>query len=198
MIWLSSCKALPSHKYQRWFKCCQELDLWHCSKSCLCTTLTVGQQKSGTMQKSSPLEFSFQSSRGRLRMSEQCAMKANANANISDLAGIHCLVADQICSCDVGMTCFGCFRWHLSYFGDSHFIRNKVKSFSHQDCNVDSMEEIQKCAQSMLKIDDYVICTPHNSTMYLPTSTHLVDKLASKLAKVSKTIWSKTRRTRIP
>lgn len=37
--------------------------------------------------------------------------------------------------------------WHLSYFGDAHFIQNKLKQFAHQEFNDDKytdIEEIQK------------------------------------------------------
>ena len=32
--------------------------------------------------------------------------------------------------------------WHLSYFGDSHFIKNKIENFSHQEFNSDTFTEL--------------------------------------------------------
>ena len=37
--------------------------------------------------------------------------------------------------------------WHLSYFGDSHFISNKIQNFAHQELNNPNfinLENIQK------------------------------------------------------
>lgn len=34
--------------------------------------------------------------------------------------------------------------WHLSYFGDAHFIKNKLENFAHQEYNSDEYTNIQK------------------------------------------------------
>lgn len=34
--------------------------------------------------------------------------------------------------------------WHLSYFGDSEFIRNKIKHFSHQEYNSEQYTDLQR------------------------------------------------------
>ena len=41
---------------------------------------------------------------------------------------------------DIRMRPFKIIRnggWHLSYFGDTHFIKNKIKNFAHQEFNLD-------------------------------------------------------------
>ena len=34
--------------------------------------------------------------------------------------------------------------WHLSYFGDSNFIKNKISAFSHQESNKECFTDIEK------------------------------------------------------
>jgi hypothetical protein len=34
--------------------------------------------------------------------------------------------------------------WHLSYFGDAHFIHNKMVHFAHQEYNYDYYTNVQK------------------------------------------------------
>lgn len=34
--------------------------------------------------------------------------------------------------------------WHLSYFGDAAFIKNKIENFSHQEFNIDEFTDISK------------------------------------------------------
>ena len=34
--------------------------------------------------------------------------------------------------------------WHLSYFGDSNFIKNKLQNFSHQEFNINEYTDTQK------------------------------------------------------
>jgi len=34
--------------------------------------------------------------------------------------------------------------WHLSYFGDGEFIKNKISTFSHQELNKESFTDIEK------------------------------------------------------
>jgi len=34
--------------------------------------------------------------------------------------------------------------WHLSYFGDSNFIKNKISTFSHQELNKEDFTDIEK------------------------------------------------------
>lgn len=39
--------------------------------------------------------------------------------------------------------------WHLSYFGDSQFIRNKIQAFSHQEYNKEDYTDVAKISQRM-------------------------------------------------
>ena len=34
--------------------------------------------------------------------------------------------------------------WHLSYFGDENFIKNKIENFSHQELNVEEFTNTEK------------------------------------------------------
>ena len=51
-------------------------------------------------------------------------------------------------SCN-SIRCLNCHNilnggWHLSYFGDKHFIQNKIQNFSHQEFNNDEFTELDK------------------------------------------------------
>lgn len=39
--------------------------------------------------------------------------------------------------------------WHLSYFGDSHFIKNKIENFGHQEFNNNNYTDINKINQRL-------------------------------------------------
>lgn len=39
--------------------------------------------------------------------------------------------------------------WHLSYFGDSHFIKNKIENFGHQEFNNNNYTDIDKISQRL-------------------------------------------------
>jgi len=43
--------------------------------------------------------------------------------------------------------------WHLSYFGDSNFIKNKIENFSHQEYNNDLYTNIEKIDN---RINNYI------------------------------------------
>ena len=46
--------------------------------------------------------------------------------------------------------------WHLSYFGDVNFIKNKIQNFSHQELNNDSFATEEKIKERMdNKVDNY-------------------------------------------
>ena len=52
------------------------------------------------------------------------------------------------CTCDV-IRSINCEiikngGWHLSYFGDSNFIKNKINSFSHQELNTIEFTNLEK------------------------------------------------------
>jgi beta-1,4-mannosyl-glycoprotein beta-1,4-N-acetylglucosaminyltransferase len=57
--------------------------------------------------------------------------------------------------------------WHLSYFGDSAFIQNKIMSFSHQDLNVPEYTDIDKIAHR-LKTNTDLYDRPNNVYLQIP------------------------------
>jgi len=44
--------------------------------------------------------------------------------------------------------------WHLSYFGDSSFIKNKIVNFGHQEFNNDNYTDINKIEERIKNSDD--------------------------------------------
>jgi beta-1,4-mannosyl-glycoprotein beta-1,4-N-acetylglucosaminyltransferase len=40
--------------------------------------------------------------------------------------------------------------WHLSYFGDKYFIRNKIQNFGHQEFNNENYTDLQKIENNMV------------------------------------------------
>lgn len=44
--------------------------------------------------------------------------------------------------------------WHLSYFGDSNFIKNKIQTFSHQEYNTDIYTNILNISQKIEQCKD--------------------------------------------
>jgi len=79
--------------------------------------------------------------------------------------------------------------WHLSYFGDSRFIKNKIEQFAHQEFNQEqftNIENIDKCIETGddLFARSYANCLkiPLSENRYLPPNheffNHLiVDKI---------------------
>jgi beta-1,4-mannosyl-glycoprotein beta-1,4-N-acetylglucosaminyltransferase len=57
--------------------------------------------------------------------------------------------------------------WHLSYFGDSAFIQNKIMSFSHQDLNVPEYTDIDKIAHRV-KTNTDLYDRPNNVYLQIP------------------------------
>jgi beta-1,4-mannosyl-glycoprotein beta-1,4-N-acetylglucosaminyltransferase len=58
--------------------------------------------------------------------------------------------------------------WHLSYFGDKHFIKNKIENFSHQEFNNDNFTNIDKINQrleNMSDVFDREYYEPHNKAI---------------------------------
>jgi beta-1,4-mannosyl-glycoprotein beta-1,4-N-acetylglucosaminyltransferase len=46
--------------------------------------------------------------------------------------------------------------WHLSYFGDKYFIRNKIQNFTHQEYNKDEFTDLEKIEERILSgVDVY-------------------------------------------
>jgi len=65
--------------------------------------------------------------------------------------------------------------WHLSYFGDSQFIKNKIENFGHQELNYDTFTDptkIQKRIQDGLDLferkDIIISRIPIKENSYLP------------------------------
>jgi beta-1,4-mannosyl-glycoprotein beta-1,4-N-acetylglucosaminyltransferase len=44
--------------------------------------------------------------------------------------------------------------WHLSYFGDENFIKNKITNFSHQELNMDKFTDIEKIRERVVNNKD--------------------------------------------
>jgi beta-1,4-mannosyl-glycoprotein beta-1,4-N-acetylglucosaminyltransferase len=44
--------------------------------------------------------------------------------------------------------------WHLSYFGDASFIKNKINTFSHQELNIDKYTNVQTIQERINKSVD--------------------------------------------
>jgi len=70
--------------------------------------------------------------------------------------------------------------WHLSYFGDKYFIKNKIENFSHQEYNNDTFTNLNKIEERMNSFTDLYnrgselikkISTAQNT--YLPPNYHL-------------------------
>ncbi|ABT15017.1 hypothetical protein NY2A_B618R [Paramecium bursaria Chlorella virus NY2A] len=78
--------------------------------------------------------------------------------------------------------------WHLSYFGDTMFIKNKIHSFSHQELNLDIFTDIEKieqrvknCSDVYDRHDNIVMNIPISSNNYLP---HEYEKYLKKFYKM--------------
>jgi beta-1,4-mannosyl-glycoprotein beta-1,4-N-acetylglucosaminyltransferase len=44
--------------------------------------------------------------------------------------------------------------WHLSYFGDEKFIKNKIENFGHQELNIDLFTNQEKIQNRIKNIQD--------------------------------------------
>jgi beta-1,4-mannosyl-glycoprotein beta-1,4-N-acetylglucosaminyltransferase len=44
--------------------------------------------------------------------------------------------------------------WHLSYFGDSKFIKNKIENFTHQEYNSEQFTDIEEIEKKLKNFDD--------------------------------------------
>jgi beta-1,4-mannosyl-glycoprotein beta-1,4-N-acetylglucosaminyltransferase len=64
--------------------------------------------------------------------------------------------------------------WHLSYFGDSKFIKNKIEQFSHQEYNNEHYTDIEKIETRVKSFSDLydrngnIVKTSINDNTYLP------------------------------
>jgi len=44
--------------------------------------------------------------------------------------------------------------WHLSYFGDAKFIKNKIENFSHQEFNHPNFTNLSKIEEKIKNVSD--------------------------------------------
>ena len=64
--------------------------------------------------------------------------------------------------------------WHLSYFGNKEFIRNKIRNYSHNEHNIETrtnLENIQRCIDStecIIGKEHSMIKVPISENQYLP------------------------------
>jgi len=65
--------------------------------------------------------------------------------------------------------------WHLSYFGDSNYIKNKIENFSNQEFNNDYYTNIEKiesriknCTDIYNRNDIQIIKIPIKDNTFLP------------------------------
>ena len=55
--------------------------------------------------------------------------------------------------------------WHLSYFGDSNFIKNKIINFSHQELNTDEFTDVSKIEKRIKQGRDLYNRENHDPTI---------------------------------
>ncbi len=58
--------------------------------------------------------------------------------------------------------------WHLSYFGDAHFIKNKLENFSHQEYNNNKYTNIEKIEKLVTSGIDLFERSRHESLIRIP------------------------------
>jgi hypothetical protein len=44
--------------------------------------------------------------------------------------------------------------WHLTYFGNESFIKNKIENFGHQELNVKEYTDVEKIKERVTKAKD--------------------------------------------
>ena len=75
--------------------------------------------------------------------------------------------------------------WHMSYFGSPTFIQNKIKNFSHQECNTDENTKLEVIEERVKRGES---CTssqkirkiPLEQNSYLPPNLDLYTKFFGK------------------
>lgn len=63
--------------------------------------------------------------------------------------------------------------WHLSYFGDSNFIKNKINNFSHQEFNNDNFTDLSKIEERVKKCSDLYDREYHPQKIQIADNTYL-------------------------
>ena len=69
--------------------------------------------------------------------------------------------------------------WHLSYFGDEYYIKNKIENFSHQELNLEHFTDVEKIKQRVSNFTDLydreqpILKIPVNENPRLPIDYQL-------------------------
>jgi beta-1,4-mannosyl-glycoprotein beta-1,4-N-acetylglucosaminyltransferase len=63
--------------------------------------------------------------------------------------------------------------WHLSYFGDTHFIKNKIQNFSHQEYNNSHYTELEKIEERVKNNRDLFDRTMPINVIKIEDNTYL-------------------------
>lgn len=61
--------------------------------------------------------------------------------------------------------------WHLSYFGDANFIKNKIQQFIHQEFNTSNFTDVDKINERLENFRDVFdrdVNEPHNEVIIIP------------------------------
>jgi beta-1,4-mannosyl-glycoprotein beta-1,4-N-acetylglucosaminyltransferase len=66
-----------------------------------------------------------------------------------------------------------CAGWHLSYFGDSKFIQNKIINFSHQELNHSEFTDIEKIQERIVQSRDLYDRRTNMTHIKLDENTYL-------------------------
>jgi beta-1,4-mannosyl-glycoprotein beta-1,4-N-acetylglucosaminyltransferase len=73
--------------------------------------------------------------------------------------------------------------WHLSYFGDSKFIKNKIEQFSHQEYNNDYYTSIEKIEKRVNNFNDLYDRNNHNMKLSIKDNYYLPSEYEKYLSK---------------
>ncbi len=73
--------------------------------------------------------------------------------------------------------------WHLSYFGDSKFIKNKIEQFTHQEYNNDHYTNIEKIETRVKSFSDLYDRNGNNMKLSINNNTYLPPEYEKYLSK---------------
>jgi len=73
--------------------------------------------------------------------------------------------------------------WHLSYFGDSKFIKNKIEQFTHQEYNNDHYTNIEKIEKRVNNFNDLYDRNNHNMKLSIKDNYYLPPEYEKYLSK---------------
>lgn len=85
--------------------------------------------------------------------------------------------------------------WHLSYFGDTEFIQNKIQNFGHQEFNLPevlaAVADNVKAGTDIFSRDDIIFTRiPLSENKYLPPYIHLLEAICNRSSATEKTLLS--------